>query len=111
MKKIAFVTGSRADYGIVRRYLDLLNKDDDIDLKILVTGALLSETYGNQVKLIYEDGFDIAAEIKVDLDSSSNKMILHTMAQTMEGFADHFATNRYDLLIILGDRYEIYLLK
>lgn len=44
MKKIAFVTGSRADYGIVRRYLDLLNKDDDIDLKILVTGALLSET-------------------------------------------------------------------
>ena len=49
MKKIAFVTGSRADYGIVRRYLDLLNKDDDIDLKILVTGALLSETYGNQV--------------------------------------------------------------
>lgn len=36
MKKIAFVTGSRADYGIVRRYLDLLNKDDDIDLKILV---------------------------------------------------------------------------
>lgn len=107
MKKIAFVTGSRADYGIVRRYLDLLNKDDDIDLKILVTGALLSETYGNQVKLIYEDGFDIAAEIKVDLDSSSNKMILHTMAQTMEGFADHFATNRYDLLIILGDRYTI----
>ena len=107
MKKIAFVTGSRADYGIVRRYLDLLNKDDDIDLKILVTGALLSETYGNQVKLIYEDGFDIAAEIKVDLDSSSNKMILHTMAQTMEGFADHFATNRYDLLIILGDRYEM----
>ena len=53
MKKIAFVTGSRADYGIVRRYLDLLNKDDDIDLKILVTGALLSETYGNQVKLTY----------------------------------------------------------
>lgn len=70
MKKIAFVTGSRADYGIVRRYLDLLNKDDDIALKILVTGALLSETYGKQVSMIYQDGFDVAAEIKVDLDSS-----------------------------------------
>lgn len=107
MKKIAFVTGSRADYGIMRRYLDLLNDDKDIELKILVTGALLSETYGKQVDLIYQDGFDVAAEIKVELDSSSNKTILHTMAQTLEGFAEHFDKNKYDLLIILGDRYEM----
>lgn len=107
MKKIAFVTGSRADYGIMRRYLNLLNNDEDINLKILVTGALLSEEYGNQVKLIYQDGFDIAAEIKVDLDSSSNRAILHTMADTLDGFAEHFSENRYDLLIILGDRYEM----
>ncbi|MFR5149156.1 MAG: hypothetical protein ACLTER_06150 [Ruminococcus sp.] len=40
VRKIAFVTGSRADYGIMRRYLALLNGDKDIDLKILVTGAL-----------------------------------------------------------------------
>lgn len=40
MKKIAFVTGSRADYGIMRRYLELLNQDNDIDLKILVTGSI-----------------------------------------------------------------------
>lgn len=107
MKKIAFVTGSRADYGIMRRYLNLLNNDENINLKILVTGALLSEEYGNQVKLIYQDGFDIAAEIKVDLDSSSNRAILHTMADTLDGFAEHFSENRYDLLIILGDRYEM----
>ena len=99
MKKIAFVTGSRADYGIMRRYLELLNQDNDIDLKILVTGALLSETYGKQVKLIYEDGFEIGAEIAVDLDSSSNQMVLHTMAQAMEKFADHFADNLYDYYI------------
>lgn len=107
MKKIAFVTGSRADYGIMRRYLNLLNEDKDIELKILVTGALLSDTYGNQVDLIYDDGFDIDVEIKVDLDSSSNKMILHTMSQVLDGFADYFEDNRYDLLIILGDRYEM----
>lgn len=107
MKEIAFVTGSRADYGIMRRYLELLNEDENIDLRILVTGALLSDTYGHQSELIYRDGFDIAAEIAVDLDSSSNKMVLHTMAQTMDGFAVHFEDNRYDLLIILGDRYEM----
>lgn len=57
--------------------------------------------------MIYEDGFEIGAEIAVDLDSSSNQMVLHTMAQAMEKFADHFADNLYDLLIILGDRYEM----
>lgn len=107
MKQIAFVTGSRADYGIMRRYLNLLNQDKDINLKILVTGALLSEIYGKQVELIYKDGFEIGAEIPIDLDSSSNQMILHTMAQAMERFADHFAKNVYDLLIVLGDRYEM----
>lgn len=107
MKKVAFVTGSRADYGIMRRYLELLNHDQDIDLSILVTGALLSETYEKQVKLIYEDGFTVAAEIEVELDSSSNSKIIHTMAQTMDKFAQYFEDNKYDLLIILGDRYEM----
>ncbi len=107
MRHIAFVTGSRADYGIVRKYLKLLNQDEDIDLKLIVTGALLSETYGRQVELIYKDGFTIDAEIEVDLDSTSNQKVLHTMAQTMERFADYFVNHSYDLLIILGDRYEM----
>ena len=52
MKRIAFATGSRADYGIVRKYLKLLNEDKSIALDILVTGALLDDKYGNQVSLI-----------------------------------------------------------
>ena len=53
MKKfnVAFATGSRADYGIVRRYLKLLDKDERVSLSILVTGALLDEKYGHQVGL------------------------------------------------------------
>ncbi len=107
MKKIAFVTGSRADYGIMRRYLKLMNTDPSIDLKILVTGALLSDVYGRQIDLIYKDAFNIDVEIAVDLDSSSNKMILHTMAQTLDKFAIYFDEQKYDLFIILGDRYEM----
>lgn len=107
MKQIAFVTGSRADYGIMRRYLNLLNKDQNIELQILVTGALLDSKYGNQVELIYADGFHIAAEIAVELNSSSNQMVLHTIAHIMEKFADYFGNHKYDLLIILGDRYEM----
>lgn len=107
LKKVAFVTGSRADYGIMRRFLDLLNQDIEVDLELLVTGALLDEAYGKQVKLIYEDGFKVAAEIKVTLDSSSNEMVLYTMAETMRKFTAYFAKNKYELLIILGDRYEM----
>ncbi len=106
-RKVAFVTGSRADYGIMRRFLNLMNKDSEIELDILATGALLNKTYGHQVDLIYKDGFNVKAEIEVPLDSSSNAKILHTMAVTLDKFAEFFDKNKYDLLIILGDRYEM----
>ncbi len=106
-KKVAFVTGSRADYGIMRRFLNLMNKDSEIELDILVTGALLSNTYGHQVDLIYKDGFNVKAEIEVPLDSTSNAKILHTMAVALDKFAEFFDKNKYELLIILGDRYEM----
>lgn len=107
MNKIGFVTGSRADYGIVRGYLDLLNRDLNIDLRIIVTGALLDEKFGYQVKLIYEDGFTIDEEIKTKIDSSSNKAVIDNMAETLARFGEYFSTEMYDLLIILGDRYEM----
>lgn len=107
MNKIAFVTSSRADYGIVRRYLNLLNLDPSIDLRIIVTGALLDNNYGHQVDLIYRDGFKIDAEIKTKIDSSSNKSVINNMSETLFKFGDYFSDNKYDLLIILGDRYEM----
>lgn len=107
MKRIAFATGSRADYGIVRKYLKLLNEDKSIALDILVTGALLDDKYGNQVSLIEKDGFNIASRVKVNLDSSSNKGILLSIGNTINGFAEVFDKEKYDLLIILGDRYEM----
>lgn len=104
---IAFVTGSRADYGIMRRYLDLLNQDSSIKLSILVTGALLDEKYGRQVSLIEEDGFFIEKEFPVPIDSSSNKEVIHNMSKVLARFGDFFEDHYYDLLIILGDRYEM----
>lgn len=107
MNKIAYVTGSRADYGIVRQFLNLLNHDADIELRIIATGALLDQEYGHQVDLIYEDGFIVDAEIDVRLNSASNTQIVFSMAEIMRKFADYFDKNHFDLLIILGDRYEM----
>lgn len=105
--KIAFVTGSRADYGIMRRYLYLLNQDESIQFSILVTGALLDERYGRQVSLVKKDGFFIEKEFPVIINSSSNAAVLHNMAETLDMFGKYFESHHYDLLIILGDRYEM----
>lgn len=104
---VAFITGSRADYGIVRRYLSLLDNDSEIKLDIVVTGALLSDDYGHQVDLIYADGFRNIIEIPVEINSSNNTCILHTMSQILDCFGSFFEANKYDLVIILGDRYEM----
>lgn len=101
------MTGSRADYGIMRHFLKLLDEDDNVSLEIIATGALLSIVYGRQVEQIYRDGFMVSAEIDLTLDPSSNEKVLLTMAEAIGKFAVHFSDNRYDLLMLLGDRYEM----
>lgn len=105
--KIAYATGSRADYGIVRNYLNYLNQDKNIHLDILVTGALLEEKYGSGYTLIENDGFNIASKIPLHLDSTSNVDIIRSMSIALEKIGEYFENNHYDLLIILGDRYEM----
>lgn len=108
--KIAFATGSRADYGIVRNYISKLNADPETDFSILVTGALLDDKFGNAVKIVKQDGFKIAHTCKVDNKMDCNADTISTMATILDDFGRYFQDNRYDLLIILGDRYEIYTL-
>lgn len=105
--RVAYATGSRADYGIVRNYLKLLNDDNEILLDILVTGSLIEEKFGNSYKLIENDRFNIPYKVPMYLDSSSNSKIIHSMSIALDEFGSYFEDNKYDLLIILGDRYEI----
>lgn len=107
MKHIAFVTGSRADYGIMRRFLALIEKDSDLDLSILTTGALLNDDFDRQVRLIYEDGFHVGAEIEIPIDTGSNAKVLHSMSVAQDKFGEYFSRADIDLLMILGDRYEM----
>lgn len=108
MYKVAFATGSRADYGIVRNYISKLNSDPEVDFSVLVTGALLDEKYGNAVNIIEQDGFRIGHRCKVDLNLGCNADTVHIMSEVMDDFGKYFENERPDLLIILGDRYEIF---
>lgn len=105
--KVAYVTGSRADYGIVKNYLKLLNNDKEIDFSILVTGSHLEKKYGYSVETIIEDGFFIEYKASLNIETTNNSNVIHSMALALDSFGSYFETNRYALLIILGDRYEM----
>lgn len=104
---VAFATGSRAEYGIMKKFLRLLDDDETVELRILTTGALLDDEYGHQVDLIYQDGFNVDLEAKMPIDTRLNDNLLHAMSEVQNVFSEYFSSNKIDLLMILGDRYEM----
>lgn len=106
MYKVSYATGSRADYGIVRKYLHLMESDSEIDLSILVTGTHLEREYGNTKELIDEDGYRISLEVPLKL--SENPIVTTSVAKTIYEFGNYFSEIKPDLLIVLGDRYEMF---
>ena len=106
MKKLLYVTGSRAEYGIMRRLLKKLDTDKEISLDIVVTGMHLAKEYGETYKEVEKD-FKIAKKIDIEISNKNNYEVLHSMSIAMEEFSKYFKDNEYDALILLGDRYEI----
>lgn len=105
--RVAYATGSRADYGIVKNYLRLLGADKDIDFSLLVTGSHLENKFGHSADIIRQDGFKIDLEIPLSIENDSNANVMHGMATALEAFGSYFEHHKFDLLIILGDRYEM----
>ncbi|EAS9682359.1 UDP-N-acetylglucosamine 2-epimerase (hydrolyzing), partial [Salmonella enterica] len=107
-KKVLYVTGSRAEYGIMKRLLKSLKDDQDIELSIIATGMHCDPKYGYTYKTIEQDGFSIVKLIDLKLENKTNADILKSMSICQEIFGDHFQEHKYDAVIILGDRYEIF---
>lgn len=107
MKKLLYVTGSRAEYGIMKRLLLKLNQDSEIDLKIVATAMQVDERYGMTYKVIEEDRLNIDKLINIQLDNSNNEKVIHSMAICLDKFGKYLYNNEFDAIILLGDRYEI----
>lgn len=108
MKKILYVTGSRAEYGIMKRLLIALKNDPDIELILVATGMHCDEKFGLTYKNIEDDGFIIDKLIDIELNTSNNQKILKSMAICLDKFGHYFEDNYFDAVMILGDRYEIF---
>lgn len=107
MKKVCVVTGTRAEYHLLHPLLRRLKNDSELKLILAVTGSHLNVAYGNTYRDIEKDGFIIDAEI--DILQSEDKIhdINIAMCKAIEGFDAFFSKQKPDLLILLGDRYEL----
>ena len=108
MKKICVITGTRADYGLLRPLIKKIEKDRDFKLQIIATGMHLSPEFGLTYKEIEEDGFKINEKIEMLLSSDTPIGISKSMGLSMIGFADVFNRLNPDMIVVLGDRYEIF---
>ncbi len=107
-KTVAIVTSTRADYGLLRNVIKLMCMRDDINTQVIATGTHLSEKFGSTVNEIINDGVKISAQIPILKYGTSTKLATtRTMAHTMGLFTEHFAENKPDAVLVLGDRYEI----
>lgn len=106
-RRICIATGTRADWGLLSPIAQALNKRDDVDLKIIATNMHLSEEYGSTWKEIENDGLKIDWRVKMKSDADTRKDTVLAMSECMAGMAEALAALRPDLLVILGDRYEM----
>ena len=105
--KICVTTGTRAEYGLLNPLMDKIKGDADFTLQLLVTGAHLSPEFGLTYKQIEADGYPIDAKVEMLLSSDTPEGITKSMGLGMVGYADALKQLQPDLLIILGDRYEM----
>lgn len=106
MKRIGIMTGTRAEYGLLKSLMQGINKDNDLELYLIVSGMHLSPEFGMTYKEIEEDGFQINAKVEMLLSSDSPAGISKSIGLGVIGFADEFQRADLDMLILLGDRYE-----
>ncbi len=106
-RKICVVTGTRAEYGLLRRLLHILKNDPQVELQLVVTGSHLSPSHGMTINEIESDGFVPVAKLSVDLSDDSKLATVKAMADVTSQIAETLSSLEPDVVVLLGDRYEI----
>ena len=106
-RKICVVTGTRAEYGILSRLIKSLNEDSSVELQIIATNMHLSPEFGMTVREIEEDGLRVDRKVEMLLSSDTAVGTVKSMGLASIGLADAYAELDPDLIVILGDRYEM----
>ncbi len=106
-RTICVVSGGRADYGLLKPVMNAIKDSNDFLLQVVVTGSHLSSEYGNTWKVVEADGFHINSKIEILSDGDAALDTAIAMARALEGAARVLSELKPDLVLVLGDRYEI----
>jgi GDP/UDP-N,N'-diacetylbacillosamine 2-epimerase (hydrolysing) len=107
-RKICIITGTRAEYGLLRWVMQGIKDDPDLTLQVIVTGMHLSPEFGLTYREVERDGFQIDRKVEMLTSSDTPVGIAKSMGLGMIGFADALSELRPDLIVVLGDRFEIF---
>jgi len=107
MRTIAVITGTRAEFGLLRNLMHELNQTPQVNLKVIVTGAHLSHAHGETICEIVAEGFEITETVDMLLTSDSRRAVGLSMGLGVIGLTGALDRMRPDLVVVLGDRYEI----
>lgn len=107
-RKICVVTGTRADYGLLKWLIGDISGDPDLTLQLVATGMHLSPEFGLTVREIEQDGFRIDRKVEMLLSSDSAAGTAKSLGLGVIGFADALAELAPDVMVVLGDRFEIF---
>ena len=103
LKKIVFLTGTRADFGKLKSLIKITQENSSFDVQIFVTGMHLDEKYGSTVNEIYKSGFKNIYTFK---NNAGAEFMDRTLAKTITGFSEYIANQKPDLIVVHGDRVE-----
>ena len=106
-RKICVVTGTRAEYGLLYWLLKTLKCDENIVLQIIVTGMHLSPEFGLTYKVIEKNGFVITEKVRMLLSDDTETGMAHSIGLGVIGMSNALERCKPDIMVILGDRFEI----
>ena len=106
--KICFISGSRADYGLLSNLMKFFKNDKKYNLQIIVTGSHLSKMHGLTYNEIEKDKFKITKKIKLNIDKKKSENISESISIGIKQFSISYKNLKPDLIVLLGDRYEIF---
>jgi len=106
--RICVITGTRAEYGLLRWVMQGIRDTSDLTLQIIATGMHLSPEFGMTYREIEQDGFTIDRKVEMLTSSDSAVGIAKSMGLGLIGFADALSELKPDMIVVLGDRFEIF---
>ncbi|MBT5471061.1 MAG: UDP-N-acetylglucosamine 2-epimerase (hydrolyzing), partial [Nitrospina sp.] len=107
-RKICVITGTRAEYGLLRWVMESIRQTPGLELQLIVTGMHLSPEFGLTYQEIEKDSFRIDRKVEMLLSSDTSVGLAKSMGLGLTGFADALDQLQPNLILVLGDRFEIF---